>query len=219
MLALAGPSGGGKTTIASLIARFWDVQSGTIRIRGKDIKMVSVSNLMDHISMVFQNVYLFQDTIYNNINMGKPEASEEEVHDAAKKARCYDFIMDLPDGFQTMVGEGGATLSGGEKQRISIARCILKDAPIVILDEATASVDTDNESYIQEAVSELVKGKTLMVIAHRLNTIREADQILVISDGRIIQEDTHNELVKQSGTYQDFISILENNAGWSMSNL
>lgn len=219
MLALAGPSGGGKTTIASLIARFWDVQSGTIRIRGKDIKMVSVSNLMDHISMVFQNVYLFQDTIYNNISMGKPEASEEEVHDAAKKARCYDFIMDLPDGFQTMVGEGGATLSGGEKQRISIARCILKDAPIVILDEATASVDTDNESYIQEAVSELVKGKTLMVIAHRLNTIREADQILVISDGRIIQEGTHNELVKQSGTYQDFISILENNAGWSMSNL
>ncbi len=219
MLALAGPSGGGKTTIASLIARFWDVQSGTIGIRGKDIKMVSVSNLMDHISMVFQNVYLFQDTIYNNISMGKPEASEEEVHDAAKKARCYDFIMDLPDGFQTMVGEGGATLSGGEKQRISIARCILKDAPIVILDEATASVDTDNESYIQEAVSELVKGKTLMVIAHRLNTIREADQILVISDGRIIQEGTHNELVKQSGTYQDFISILENNAGRSMSNL
>ncbi len=217
MLALVGPSGGGKSTIASLIARFWDVQSGIIKIRGRDIKTVPVSNLMDHISMVFQSVYLFQDTIYNNISMGKPNASKEEVYEAAKKARCYEFIMALPDGFQTMVGEGGATLSGGEKQRISIGRCILKDAPIVILDEATASVDTDNESYIQEAISELVKGKTLLVIAHRLNTIREAHQILVVSDGRISQQGTHNELIKQSGIYQDFINIRNKSGGWHIS--
>lgn len=167
--------------------------------------------------MVFQRVYLFQDTIYNNISMGKPDATEDEVYEAARKARCYDFIMALPDGFQTVVGEGGATLSGGEKQRISIARCILKDAPIVILDEATASVDTDNESYIQEAISELVKGKTLLVIAHRLNTIRNADQILVISDGRISQHGTHEELMEQPGIYQDFVRIRMNSAGWSLS--
>lgn len=217
MFALVGPSGGGKSTVANLIARFWDVKSGTIKIRGRDIKTVPVSNLMDHISMVFQSVYLFQDTIYNNISMGKPNATKEEVYEAAKKARCYEFVMALPDGFQTIVGEGGATLSGGEKQRISIARCILKDAPIVILDEATASVDTDNESYIQEAISELVKGKTLLVIAHRLNTIREANQILVVSDGRISQQGTHNELVEQSGIYQDFINIRNKSAGWSIS--
>ena len=162
---------------------------------------------MEQISMVFQRVYLFQDTIYNNISMGKPDATEEEVYEAAKKARCYDFIMALPDGFQTVIGEGGATLSGGEKQRISIARCILKDAPIVILDEATASVDTDNESYIQEAINELVKGKTLLVIAHRLNTIRQADQILVISDGRISEQGTHDELMAKAGIYQDFVNI------------
>lgn len=149
--------------------------------------------------------------------MGKPNATEEEVYEAARKARCYDFIMALPDGFQTVVGEGGATLSGGEKQRISIARCILKDAPIVILDEATASVDTDNESYIQEAISELVKGKTLLVIAHRLNTIQNADQILVISDGHISQHGTHEELMEQPGIYQDFVRIRMNSAGWSLS--
>lgn len=166
---------------------------------------------------IFQRVYLFQDTIYNNISMGKPNATEEEVYEAARKARCYDFIMALPDGFQTVVGEGGATLSGGEKQRISIARCILKDAPIVILDEATASVDTDNESYIQEAISELVKGKTLLVIAHRLNTIQNADQILVISDGHISQHGTHEELMEQPGIYQDFVRIRMNSAGWSLS--
>lgn len=217
MFALVGPSGGGKSTIASLIARFWDINSGTIRIRGKDIKTVPVSRLMDHISMVFQSVYLFQDTIYNNISMGKPNASKEEVYQAAKKARCYDFIMALPDGFQTKVGEGGATLSGGEKQRISIARCILKDAPIIILDEATASVDTDNESYIQEAISALVNGKTLLVIAHRLNTIREANQILVVSEGQISQQGTHNELIEKSGIYHDFISIQEKSAGWRIS--
>ena len=185
MTALVGPSGGGKSTIANLLARLWDVKSGKVTIRSTDIRDVPLAELMEQISMVFQRVYLFQDTIYNNISMGKPDATEEEVYEAAKKARCYDFIMALPDGFQTVIGEGGATLSGGEKQRISIARCILKDAPIVILDEATASVDTDNESYIQEAINELVKGKTLLVIAHRLNTIRQADQILVIADGRI----------------------------------
>ena len=217
MTALVGPSGGGKSTIANLLARLWDVKSGSVTIRGVDTRQVPLAELMDHISMVFQRVYLFQDTIYNNISMGKPNATEEEVYEAARKARCYDFIMALPDGFQTVVGEGGATLSGGEKQRISIARCILKDAPIVILDEATASVDTDNESYIQEAISELVKGKTLLVIAHRLNTIQNADQILVISDGRISQHGTHEELMKQPGIYQDFVRIRMNSAGWSLS--
>jgi ATP-binding cassette subfamily B protein len=200
MTALVGPSGSGKSTIANLLARLWDVKSGNVTIRGVDIRNVPLSELMDQISMVFQRVYLFQDTIYNNIIMGKPDATEEEVYEAARKARCYDFIMDLPDGFQTVVGEGGATLSGGEKQRISIARCILKDAPIVILDEATASVDTDNESYIQEAISELVKGKTLLVIAHRLNTIRQADQILVIDTcSRFIQNDNRCVLQNAAG--------------------
>ena len=217
MTALVGPSGGGKSTIANLLARLWDVKSGSVAIRGVDTRQVPLAELMDHISMVFQRVYLFQDTIYNNISMGKPDATEDEVYEAARKARCYDFIMALPDGFQTVVGEGGATLSGGEKQRISIARCILKDAPIVILDEATASVDTDNESYIQEAISELVKGKTLLVIAHRLNTIQNADQILVISDGHISQHGTHEELMEQPGIYQDFVRIRMNSAGWSLS--
>ena len=217
MTALVGPSGGGKSTIANLLARLWDVKSGRVVIRGVDIRNVPLAELMDQISMVFQRVYLFQDTIYNNISMGKPDATEEEVYEAAKKARCYDFIMALPDGFQTVVGEGGATLSGGEKQRISIARCILKDAPIVILDEATASVDTDNESYIQEAISELVKGKTLLVIAHRLNTIQNANQILVIDNGQIAQHGTHEELLEQPGIYQDFVNIRKNAAGWSLA--
>ena len=217
MTALVGPSGGGKSTIANLLARLWDVKSGKVTIRSTDIRDVPLAELMEQISMVFQRVYLFQDTIYNNISMGKPDATEEEVYEAAKKARCYDFIIALPDGFQTVIGEGGATLSGGEKQRISIARCILKDAPIVILDEATASVDTDNESYIQEAISELVKGKTLLVIAHRLNTIRQADQILVIDNGQIAQQGTHEELLKQSGIYQDFVNIRKSAAGWSLA--
>lgn len=217
MTALVGPSGSGKSTIANLLARLWDVKSGTIIIRGMDIRNVPLAELMEQISMVFQRVYLFQDTIYNNISIGKPDATEEEVYAAAKKARCYDFIMALPDGFQTVVGEGGATLSGGEKQRISIARCILKDAPIIILDEATASVDTDNESYIQEAISELVKGKTLLVIAHRLNTIQNADQILVIDNGQIAQQGTHEELLKQPGIYQEFVNIRKNAAGWSLA--
>ena len=217
MTALVGPSGGGKSTIANLLARLWDVKSGKVTIRSTDIRDVPLAELMEQISMVFQRVYLFQDTIYNDISMGKPDATEEEVYEAAKKARCYDFIMALPDGFQTVIGEGGATLSGGEKQRISIARCILKDAPIVILDEATASVDTDNESYIQEAINELVKGKTLLVIAHRLNTIRQADQILVISDGRISEQGTHDELMAKAGIYQDFVNIRKKASGWSLA--
>jgi len=215
MLALVGPSGGGKSTIASLLARFWDVKSGRILVRGKDIRNIPLSELMNHISMVFQRVYLFQDTIYNNISMGRPEASKEEVVAAAKKARCYDFIMALPDGFDTVVGEGGASLSGGEQQRISIARCILKDAPIVILDEATASVDADNESYIQQAISELCKGKTLLVIAHRLNTIRHADNILVIADGSVAEQGSHEDLMEKNGIYKHFVTTRENSKGWS----
>ena len=215
MLALVGPSGGGKSTIASLLARFWDVKSGRILVRGKDVRDVPLRELMDHISMVFQRVYLFQDTVYNNISMGRPTASRAEVIEAAKKARCYDFIMALPEGFETVVGEGGASLSGGEQQRISIARCILKDAPIVILDEATASVDADNESYIQQAISELCKGKTLLVIAHRLNTIRHADRILVIADGGIAQQGSHEELMQRGGIYKHFVTARENSRGWS----
>jgi ATP-binding cassette subfamily B protein len=215
MLALVGPSGGGKTTLANLLARFWDVKSGRVWIRGKDIRDVPLSDVMAHISMVFQRVYLFKDTIYNNISMGRPDATEAEVIEASKKARCCDFITALPEGFKTVIGEGGATLSGGEKQRISIARCILKDAPIIILDEATASVDADNESYIQEAISELCRGKTLLVIAHRLNTIRHADKILVISGGAVAQQGTHEELMAQPGIYRDFVTARESSRGWS----
>ena len=162
---------------------------------------------MDKISMVFQRVYLFQDTIYNNIAMARPEATKEEVYEAARKARCYDFIMALPEGFDTVIGEGGASLSGGEQQRISIARCILKDAPIVILDEATASVDADNERAIQEAISELCRKKTLLVIAHRLKTIKDADQILVVSDGNIIERGSHEELLSKNGTYARMVAL------------
>lgn len=215
MAALVGPSGGGKSTVANLLARFWDVGAGKVLVRGKDVRDVRLADLMDHISMVFQRVYLFQDTIYNNIAMGRPDATREEVMEAAKKARCYDFIMALPNGFDTVIGEGGESLSGGERQRISIARCILKDAPIVILDEATASVDADNESYIQQAISELCKGKTLLVIAHRLNTIRNADQILVIADGRIAQSGTHEELMEAGGLYRDFVTVRQQGQGWN----
>ena len=215
MLALVGPSGGGKSTVANLLARFWDVNSGQVLIRGKDVRKVRLSDLMNHISMVFQRVYLFQDTVYNNISMGRPDASREEIMEAAKKARCYDFVMELPDGFDTVIGEGGASLSGGEQQRISIARCILKDAPVVILDEATASVDADNERYIQEAISELCRGKTLLVIAHRLNTIRNADKSLVIADGEIVQSGSHDELMEQNGTYRNFVTLRQNSQGWN----
>lgn len=206
MIALVGPSGGGKSTIANLLARFWDVKDGSIQIRGTDIRNVPVANLMDNISMVFQRVYLFQDTVFNNIAMGRTNATREEVIEVAKKARCYDFIMKLPNGFDTVIGEGGADLSGGEQQRISIARCMLKDAPIVILDEATASVDADNEHFIQEAISELCRGKTLIVIAHRLNTIRNANKILVIKNGQIIESGTHEELMAMGGEYSVMVS-------------
>ena len=207
MTALVGPSGGGKSTIASLLARFWDIKEGTIKVDGKDIKNVSLGSLMDKISMVFQRVYLFKDTIYNNIIIGRPDATREEVIEAAKKARCYDLIMSFPEGFDTVIGEGGTSLSGGEKQRLSIARCILKDSPIVILDEATASVDADNERAIQEAISELCKNKTLLVIAHRLKTIKDADQILVISDGKIIERGNHEKLMKKDGVYAHMVSV------------
>ena len=214
MLALVGPSGGGKSTVANLLSRFWDVKQGQILVRGRDIRDIPLSNLMDQISMVFQRVYLFQDTVYNNIAMGRTDATREEVYEAARKARCYDFIMELPDGFDTVIGEGGASLSGGERQRISIARCILKDAPIVILDEATASVDADNESYIQEAITQLCRGKTLLVIAHRLNTIRHADEILVIDQGRIVQAGAHDTLMEEEGIYRRFITARSNPTSW-----
>ncbi|WP_026664338.1 ABC transporter ATP-binding protein [Butyrivibrio sp. FC2001] len=207
MTALVGPSGGGKSTIASLLARFWDIKDGRILVDGQDVREVSLGSLMDRISMVFQRVYLFQDTIYNNIAIGRPDATREEVEEAAKKARCYDFIMELPEGFDTVIGEGGASLSGGEKQRISIARCILKDAPIVILDEATASVDADNERAIQEAISELCRNKTLLVIAHRLKTIRDADRILVINDGEIAESGNHAELMEMDGMYAHMVAL------------
>ena len=207
MTALVGPSGSGKSTIASLLARFWDIKEGTIKVDGKDIKNISLGSLMDKISMVFQRVYLFKDTIYNNIIIGRPDATREEVIEATKKARCYDFIMSFPKGFDTVIGEGGASLSGGEKQRLSIARCILKDSPIVILDEATASVDADNECAIQEAISELCKNKTLLVIAHRLKTIKDADQILVVSNGKIIERGNHKKLMKKDGVYAHMVSV------------
>ncbi len=215
MTALVGPSGGGKSTIANLIARFWDVSKGDIKIGGLSIKNIPLSQLMDNISMVFQRVYLFEDTIYNNIAIGRPNATREEIVEVAKKARCYDFIMALPDGFDTVLSEGGSSLSGGEKQRISIARCILKDTPIIILDEATASVDVDNETYIQEAITELCKGKTLIVIAHRLNTIVGADNILVIKDGRVEQQGKHEELIRIDGTYKNFVNARSNMISWS----
>ena len=214
MTALVGPSGGGKSTIASLLARFWDIQSGEILLRGTDIRNIPLATLMDNISMVFQRVYLFQDTVYNNIALGRPDASREEIIEAAKKARCYDFIMELPDGFDTVIGEGGASLSGGQAQRLSIARCILKDSPIVILDEATASVDADNESYIQQAISELCKGKTLLVIAHRLNTIAGADQIMVIKDGKIGESGSHDSLMQKGGIYHSMVTKRAVSTGW-----
>ncbi len=214
MTALVGPSGGGKSTIASLLTRFWDVKSGEILLRGTDIRNIPLATLMDNISMVFQRVYLFQDTVYNNIALGRPDATREEVIEAAKKARCYDFIMELPDGFDTVIGEGGASLSGGQAQRLSIARCILKDSPIVILDEATASVDADNESYIQQAISELCKGKTLLVIAHRLNTIAHADNIIVIKDGEIAESGNHNSLMDLGGIYHSMVTKRAVGTGW-----
>jgi ATP-binding cassette subfamily B protein len=203
MAALVGPSGCGKTTIANLIARFWDVQKGQVLVGGVDVKKMTCDSLLSNISMVFQKVYLFNDTILNNIKFGKSDATYEEIIEASKKARCHDFIMELKNGYDTVIGEGGSTLSGGEKQRVSIARAMLKDAPIILLDEATASVDPDNEKYIQMAINELVKNKTLIVIAHRLSTIRSTDQILVIDEGKLVQNGTHNQLVEEKGQYSD----------------
>ena len=217
MTAIVGPSGSGKSTICNLIARFYDVQSGNILVGGHDVREMTCDSLLQNISMVFQNVYLFHDTIRNNICFGMPEATEEQIIDAAKAARCHDFIMALPDGYDTVVGEGGGTLSGGEKQRISIARAMLKNAPIVILDEATASIDPENEHLIQQALSELTNGKTVITIAHRLATIENADQILVIDDGKVVQQGTHKELIHQEGRYQEFIRIREQAEGWNIS--
>lgn len=214
--AIVGPSGGGKTTLTNLIARFWDVDEGSITLGDMDVRKYKLDNLLGCVSMVFQNVYLFGDTIENNIKFGRPNATREEVEAAAKKACCHDFIMALPDGYGTVIGEGGATLSGGEKQRISIARAILKDAPIVILDEATANVDPENEQQLQLAIAELTQGKTLIMIAHRLKTVRHADQILVVDEGKITQRGTHEELLAEGGLYADFVGMREKAVGWKL---
>ena len=215
--AIVGPSGSGKTTICNLIARFYDVDKGSVSMGGHDVREFTCDSLLSNISMVFQNVYLFHDTIRNNICFGKPGATEEEMIEAAKKACCHDFIMALPDGYDTVVGEGGGSLSGGEKQRISIARAILKDASVIILDEATASIDPENEHLIQQAISELTKGKTIVTIAHRLAKIEQADQILVVDDGQIVQRGTHEELIKVPGKYKNFVDIRSKSEGWRLN--
>lgn len=214
--ALVGPSGSGKTTIISLISRFWDVQTGRVLVGGTDVKELSPDSLTARMAAVFQDVYLLNDTIANNIRVGKPGASMEEVEAAAKSAQCHDFIMALPDGYDTMVGEGGSTLSGGEKQRISIARALIKDAPIVLLDETTSSLDADNEREINKALDTLMAGKTVLVIAHRLNTVVGADQILVLDKGRIKERGTHAELVRQGGWYAQMIEEQEKARGWTV---
>ena len=212
--AIVGPSGSGKTTLCSLLARFYDPQGGSITLGGHDLREFTCDSLLRNLSMVFQNVYLFHDTVQANLLFGKPDATEEEMIAAAKKARCHDFILALPNGYDTVLGEGGGTLSGGERQRISIARAILKDAPIIILDEATASIDPENEHLIQDALTELTRGKTVITIAHRLATVRNADQILVISDGRVAEHGTHEELLAKDGIYRRFTEIREKAEGW-----
>lgn len=214
--AVIGPSGSGKTTLCNLIARFWDVDSGSVKIGGQDVRGYTLESLMAQISMVFQNVYLFADTIENNIKFGKPDATHAEVVEAAKKACCDDFIEALPNGYQTVIGEGGASLSGGEKQRISIARAMLKDAPIVILDEATANVDPENEDRLQKAIEALTRDKTIIMIAHRLKTVRHADKILVVDDGRLVQQGRHEELIGQEGIYADFVLGRKEANGWKL---
>ena len=216
LTAIVGPSGSGKTTMCNLIARFWDVDDGKITIGGMDVRNFKLDSLMKNISMVFQNVYLFADTVENNIKFGCPEATHEEVMDAAQKACCHDFISALPQGYQTVIGEGGNTLSGGEKQRISIARAILKDASIIILDEATASVDPENEYLIQEAITRLTKGKTIIAIAHRLSTIENAAQILVLSGSKIVQQGTHDKLVGENGLYKEFVEARRMAEKWKI---
>lgn len=214
--AIVGPSGSGKTTLCNLIARFWDVQKGAILIGGKNVKDIEPDELMKLMSIVFQNVYLFHDTIENNIKFGRPDATHEAVIEAARRACCHDFIEKLPNAYQTVIGEGGSTLSGGEKQRISIARAILKDAPIVILDEATSSVDPENQHILLTAINELTKGKTLIIIAHRLSTIRNADQIVVLDGGRIVQQGTHKTLIQQDGVYRRFVQIRKTTFSWKL---
>ena len=214
--AIVGPSGSGKTNLVSLVARFWDVQKGNIYVGGRDVKEFTCDSLLKNFSIVFQNVYLFEDTIENNIKFGRADATHEMVVEAAKKACCHDFIMALPEGYNTLVGEGGASLSGGERQRISIARAILKDAPIIILDEATASVDPENERELQRAIMELTKNKTILMIAHRLSTVRNADQIVVLDKGEIVQRGTHRELMQEQGLYRRFIQMREAAIGWSL---
>lgn len=215
-VAIVGPSGSGKSTLCNLMARFWDVQGGSVSLGGKDVREYSYDSLIRNFSFVFQRTYLFSDTIANNIRFGKPDATLEEVKAAAEKARCYDFIMSKPDGFDTVIGEGGATLSGGERQRISIARAIMKDAPIIILDEATANVDPENEKELMEAISELTHDKTVIMIAHRLKTVRNADCIFVVDHGEIVQQGTHDELMAVDGLYRRFVVERKQAAGWKV---
>ena len=215
--AIVGPSGAGKTTMCNLIARFWDVNAGKITIGGTDVRDFKLDSLMKNISMVFQSVYLFADTIENNIKFGCPDATHEQVVEAAKKACCHNFISALPDGYDTVIGEGGGTLSGGEKQRIAIARAMLKDAPIIILDEATSSVDPENEDELQRAIEALTHDKTIIMIAHRLKTVRNADQILVLDNAHIVQRGTHAELIRQKGLYADFVSARQEAIGWKLA--
>lgn len=214
--AIVGPSGGGKSTLCNLIARFWDVDEGSVTLGGINVKDYSMNALMSNFSFVFQNVYLFQDTIENNIKFGSQEASHEEVIEAAKKACCHEFISKLPDGYNTVIGEGGASLSGGEKQRISIARAIMKDAPIVILDEATANVDPENEKDLMDAIEALTKEKTIIMIAHRLKTVRHADQIVVVDKGRIVQRGNHDQLMKDDGIYKRFVDARKKAVSWKL---
>lgn len=214
--AIVGPSGGGKTTLCNLISRFWDVNSGEIKLGGVNVKDYSMDSLMKNFSFVFQNVYLFADTVANNIKFGRENATMEEVIAAAKKACCHDFIMSLPNGYDTVIGEGGASISGGEKQRISIARAIMKDSPIIILDEATANVDPENEKELVDAIDALTKEKTIIMIAHRLKTVRNANQIVVVDKGKIAQLGTHNELMSQDGIYKRFVNAREQATSWKL---
>jgi ATP-binding cassette subfamily B protein IrtB len=214
--ALVGPSGSGKSTVSRLIARFWDVNEGTVKVGGVDVKTLDPEHLMSYMSFVFQDVVLFNDTVYNNIRIGNMDASEEEVLAAARAACCDEFVRNLPDGYQTMLGENGCTLSGGERQRISIARALLKNAPIVLLDEATASLDPENEALIQQAISKLIAGKTVIVIAHRLRTVAGADKIIVLDEGRLVEEGTHDTLMKKRGLYEKLYRIQQESLGWSV---
>lgn len=214
--AIVGPSGGGKTTLVNLIARFWDVDTGEVILGDRNVKDYDYDSLMSNFSFVFQNVYLFHDTIANNIRFGSPDASMDDVIAAAKKACCHDFITALPEGYETVIGEGGASMSGGEKQRISIARAMMKDAPIIFLDEATANVDPENENELMHAISALTREKTVIMIAHRLKTVKEADQILVVDQGKIVQQGTHDELMLQDGIYRSFVGERQEAAGWKM---